>query len=383
RRDYLRLHANNKTYDFHYFWLRHNCNAVPQSRHPLTNERIVDCAHISLDLPPTSVKLIEENSKVEVQWPPNYITIAPICKNSSSSLVDSHTSTYSIDWLISNAYAVDRIDNVQPDYGDIRKVEIDYKNYINNNNLNDYFRDCYQRLKQYGLVVVRNRGLDTETVIRDFLPDNCHVFESHFGVIEDLRTDNKTNKNTDQLGYTNSAVDLHTDQPFIDNPPGMQMLQCIQKADIGGDNHLVNSHKAALYLREINPEAFYLLSTVAVKFHRKQKQFESLHVGPIIELEENGNDIKKVRHSYFTFATFQYPFWLMNSFYKAYQAYSTILKDEKYTFNVLLESGDFLLYDNYRMLHARKEFQGERFMRGIYFNHEQVWTKLEFEMNKK
>jgi hypothetical protein len=54
----------------------------------------------------------------------------------------------------------------------------------------------------------------------DFLPAGASVIETHFGRIEDLRTDNTTNKNTDQLGYTDAPVNLHTDQPFIADPPG-------------------------------------------------------------------------------------------------------------------------------------------------------------------
>jgi hypothetical protein len=50
------------------------------------------------------------------------------------------------------------------------------------------------------------------------------VVPTHFGRIEDLRTDNTTNKNTDQLGYTDAAVDLHTDQPFIAKPPRFQCV---------------------------------------------------------------------------------------------------------------------------------------------------------------
>lgn len=46
------------------------------------------------------------------------------------------------------------------------------------------------------------------------------MVETHFGRIEDLRTDNTTNKNNDQLGYTDAAINLHTDQPFIADPPG-------------------------------------------------------------------------------------------------------------------------------------------------------------------
>lgn len=34
----------------------------------------------------------------------------------------------------------------------------------------------------------------------------------------------------------------------------------------------------------------------------------------------------------------------------------------------LLRPGDFVLYDNHRMLHARTAFQGSRWLRGICFN---------------
>ena len=33
-----------------------------------------------------------------------------------------------------------------------------------------------------------------------------------------------------------------------------------------------------------------------------------------------------------------------------------------------LEAGDFLLYDNWRMLHARTSFTGARWVRGVYFD---------------
>jgi gamma-butyrobetaine dioxygenase/trimethyllysine dioxygenase len=55
-------------------------------------------------------------------------------------------------------------------------------------------------LQQHGAVVVRGYGLDTEKLIGDFESLGLSLWESHFGRIEDLRTDNTTNKNTDQLG---------------------------------------------------------------------------------------------------------------------------------------------------------------------------------------
>jgi hypothetical protein len=96
----------------------------------------------------------------------------------------------------------------------------------------------------------------------------------------------------------------------------MQLLQCVQRAETGGSNYFVNASHAALYLREIDPQSYYLLSTVPVHFHRKQKEFQSIHVGPIIETDADG--IKQVRHSYFTLAPFRLPFWLTMAYYHEY-----------------------------------------------------------------
>lgn len=40
----------------------------------------------------------------------------------------------------------------------------------------------------------------------DFLPEGKDVIHTHFGRIEDLRKDNSTNQNNDQLGYTDAEV---------------------------------------------------------------------------------------------------------------------------------------------------------------------------------
>ena len=37
-------------------------------------------------------------------------------------------------------------------------------------------------------------------------------------------------------------------------------------------------------------------------------------------------------------------------------------------YRFLLNAGDYLLYDNHRMLHARTAFRGARWLRGIYFD---------------
>jgi alpha-ketoglutarate-dependent taurine dioxygenase len=161
----------------------------------------------------------------------------------------------------------------------------------------------------------------------------------------------------------------------------MQLLQCVRRADTGGANTLVNASHAALYLREIDPQSYYFLTTIPVHFHRKQQQFKSLHISPIIEA--NNDEIKQIRHSYFTLAPFSFPYWLTMAYYNAYRKYASILYDPQSQYKVLLERGDFVLYDNYKMLHARDSFTGPRYLRGVYFRSNDVWKKLgKYNKNK-
>ena len=62
------------------------------------------------------------------------------------------------------------------------------------------------------------------------------------------------------------------------------MLHCIQRAEVGGENAIVDAKQAAEYLKSIDLRAYELLTTVPVHFHRKQQNFQSLVISPIVEL---------------------------------------------------------------------------------------------------
>jgi len=283
-----------------------------------------------------------------------------------------------LSWLLAHAYAKNH-SHVNPPSNDIGQLEIDFQQIkaiakTQQEMMVLYRKECYTRLIRYGAVLTRNRGLDTEEIIRDFLPDGYDVIHTHFGRYEDLKTDNTTNKNTDQLGYTNSPVFPHTDQPFIETPPGLQMLHCINPAEYGGDNYLVDAKQAVAYLKSIDPHAYQLLTTVPVKFHRKQKNFESVTKYPLIEMI--GDDFHQIRYSYFTYAPFILPFEWMEDWYHAYNKFASIVRDRQNQYYFRLNTGDYLLYNNYIMLHARDGFSGSRHLRGIYYDHKTVFKKL-------
>ena len=194
-------------------------------------------------------------------------------------------------------------------------------------------------------------------LIDAFAACGLELFRSHFGRIEDLRTDNTTNQNTDQLGYTDAPVDLHTDQPFLDEPPRYQMLHCMRpRDDRGGENALADGRQAAEYLRSIDAARLDLLTTVPVRFHRQQKAFESELSRPIVELRDG---------AFFRCARATSP-WRrtgcrsreMEAWYRAYNRFSRDRRRPRHHYRFRSRAGDFLLYDNHRMLHARTALRG-------------------------
>ncbi|WP_245678332.1 TauD/TfdA family dioxygenase [Chondromyces crocatus] len=354
RDDWLHVHFGAGTpahADFHWFWLRHQCDG---ERHPVTGERTLDASEVPLDIRPRSVTLDEGAGRLHVVW-------------DEPSGRQSH---YDLSWLRAHAYAPDR-PQVPPPPSDVARVALDARR------LPDaaaVVEACLGLLRREGLAVVRGFASapgrapedDTDALVDAFTAGGLALISTHFGRIEDLRTDNTTNQNTDQLGYTDAGIDLHTDQPFLDRPPRYQLLQCVRPATLGGESYLVDALAAARLLQAIDAPAFELLTTVPVRFHRKQKAFERVVDAPLLTME--GPEGFQSRYSYFTLAPFDRPFAEMEAWYRAYTRFARIVRDRRNQYRFELQPGEFVIYDNYRMLHARTAFSGPRWLRGVYFD---------------
>ena len=345
---YLRVHFGDGHHaDLHWFWLRHEC---PLERHPQTSERTLSMADVKLDVRPKETWL-DAGGTLHVRW--------------RGAADDRPPSTYPIAWLRDHAYAPDRDAHERPllreDFvaaaGPGAAIPPDFR----------------ARLARDGAVIIPARSETeaarpehTERLIDEIAKTGLTVIGTHFGRIEDLRTDNTTNQNTDQLGYTDAGVDLHTDQPFLDDPPRYQMLHAIRTAPRGGESLLADAQAAADWLGATDAIALSLLETIPVRFHRKQKAFEKLFVGPILERRPDGR--VHVRSSYFTMAPHRVAFARMEAFYRAYQTFFRWIAEPSHHLRFVLRPGEALVYDNHRMLHGRTSFEGDRWVRGVYFD---------------
>ena len=74
--------------------------------------------------------------------------------------------------------------------------------------------------------------------------------ETNYGRWFEVRTEvNPTN-----LAYTGLGLQAHTDNPYRDPVPTLQVLWCIENSADGGDSMVVDGFAAALRLAEEDPE---------------------------------------------------------------------------------------------------------------------------------
>ncbi len=338
--EWLRLNlADGTTLDFHYLWLRHHCDS---GLHPRTGERTLDPVDIDPDIAADSAEFRDfgETGELVVTWPEGLV------------------SHYALSWLLDHAYSVNLAEVTLP--------RTDPESLTWHGPFDP--QGVLRRVESDGASIVRGWGEDTEQLIARFESVGLRVRETHFGRIEDLQTDTTTNKNTDQLGYTNEATELHTDQPYLEEPPRFQLLQSVRTADQGGESLLASGAHVAAYVKASSRQDYELLTTIPVVFHRTQQHFEKRLEARLITEERNGR--VRIRLSYFTLAPFRYPFDVTRDWYRAYRRLVGLARSTYFQYRFLLRPGDFVIYDNLRMLHGRTSFTGPRWVRGIYFDGE-------------
>lgn len=339
--DFVRIYEPERYEDFHFRWLRHFCDL---DRHATTGERLIDSAELPDDL--AIDEAIVDDGVLRVTW-----------------AREQRVSRFPLAWLHRHAYAVDRVTAPRPP-SDVRLLELD-----GSRGPDSVADDLLAHVARHGAAVVRREHAlpeqETERWIGALAARGLQIIGTHFGRIEDLRTDNTTNTNTDQLGYTDAEIGLHTDQPFLDRPPRYQLLHGIRAADRGGDTVLADGATAFRYLASIDGEAADILLRTPVRFHRRQREFQREVTAPIVTVH---GDRIQIRSSYFTIAPCQLPFERVTPWYRAHDRFVRLLRDPRHHFRFAIRPGDVVLYDNHRMLHGRTAFAGPRWIRGVYFD---------------
>ena len=196
-----------------------------------------------------------------------------------------------------------------------------------------------------------------------------HVRETNYGRFFEVRTKiNPTN-----LAYTRVGLQVHTDNPYRDPVPSLQLLYCLDNSAVGGESQIVDGFAAALNLKAQHPHAFELLTQFPVRFTYEGGAKVKLSARkPLIELAPD-RELIAVRFNHRSLAPLSnIPFDKMKDFYQAMRHFAAILDDPAFQVCFKLEPGESFMVDNLRVLHGRKSFTpdetkgGSRWLQGCY-----------------
>ncbi|XP_047487532.1 gamma-butyrobetaine dioxygenase-like [Penaeus chinensis] len=363
----LKIHWGDcKTDIYPFIWLRDNCQC-PQCFDSSTLSRKILLQDLSRDVHPTAVEVTKDGQGVALNWS------------------DGHSSVFSASWLLRRAFnSSSRGQRLQ----DIKLKKILW----NSEKIKDLpqakFSDLLandvallkflQEVEQLGLCIVKEapaRSGELERLTKRI----GHFKRTHYGLTFSVKVKAKANN----LAYTEKSLNLHTDQPYLESKPGVQLLHCISQCEgRGGDNLLVDSFHVAERLREMHPVKFKLLTDTLVDFYdigvENGTDFHVINQEPTIKLDMSG-EIKTVsfnnmvRDSHFGCQPEQTMAW-----YDAMMSYHDLLADPQYAITYKMLEGDIIVFDNNRVLHGRKGFQmtgGERHLEGCYWDWDEVRSR--------
>ena len=189
---------------------------------------------------------------------------------------------------------------------------------------------------------------------------------TNFGALFDVRSTAEAS----DLAYTSLPLDPHTDNPYRDPVPGVQLLHCLVNETTGGYSTLVDGLAAARALEARDPEAFALLSRTPVRYRYQDDSTELVASALPIERDPAGG-ITAIHFSpRLDFVPLQPPAQL-ESYYRARRAFDHLLRSPEFEIRFLLAPGELLMMDNRRLLHGRTGFdpaEGLRHLQGCYID---------------
>ena len=226
---------------------------------------------------------------------------------------------------------------------------------------------------EYGFVIIKNVPIEKNFIVK-FANSIGSVRRTNFGEYFNV----KSKPNPNDLAYTSLHLAPHTDNPYRNPVPCIQILHCIINEVNGGLSTLVDGYTVTEDLKNENPEYYNILTKTKVRFKFIDKEVVLEDWSELIRLDEE-KKFKQVRFS----PRLDYVPILekkeLDLYYKARKKLSHLYNSDKYRIEFKLKEKDLLMMDNHRLLHGRTKFdanEGNRFLQGCYLDFDSTEGKL-------
>ena len=352
------LSGPDGTTRFHAIWLRDNA-LDGATRDAGNGQRLITLADFPAHVTITNARL--DDGQLHLTFEP-----------------ENKTFSWPLSWLCDHAYDRQSVDTMLPDHA--RTWDASFSNDVPTADLESLqsdpnaLRDWLTSVRCYGFAKVTGMT-PREGGLFDIVDLFGYLRETNYGRLFEVRTEvNPTN-----LAYTGLGLQAHTDNPYRDPVPTLQILACLENSATGGENMVVDGFAVAEKLRTVDPKGFRLLAGYPMRFAYTGSAGVALHSRrPIIEMLPNGI-LQGIRFNARSAAPCtDVPFDLMADWYAAYRTFSDIVDDATMEVQFKLAPGEAFIVDNTRILHARKGYSGagNRWLQGCYADKDGLLSTL-------
>ena len=327
--------------EFPFAWLRDNCSCA-LCRHPGSGQRLLEPSAIPLDIHPSELRF--DHDCLLVCWSP-----------------DGHASSYAGGWLRRSARPARREGPRLWDAGIAGELPLAEHAAVVGDP--QQLRRWLESVDSLGFGVLVGVPVESGEVAR-VAELFGHVRVTNYGRVFDVRSVVEPAN----LAYTPLGLGPHTDNPYRDPVPSLQLLHCLSSSAAGGESTLVDGFCVAEALRAGAPADFALLAGHCVTFAYRDEGAELSASAPLIELDPHGA-VRAVRFNSRSLKSPSMPAPELAAWYDAYLRFGRMLEDDRFQVRLRLESGDLFIVDNRRVLHGRAPYAssgGERHLQGCY-----------------
>ena len=339
----ISAHLDGQEFNLPALWLRERCQD-PEHLDQVTEQRLFDPHQLMDELAITQIQQLDGNSI-------------------ALSFSDGYSGHYNLDAFRADFDIWDGAPEAKPWVASTDKTPfyVEYSALETESGL----IDALERFLTYGALILNNVPTETATVV-NVAERFGNIRETNFGRYFDVFT------RPDYIDLSGQSVPLgpHTDNPYRDPMPGIQMLHCIENQTSGGLSTLVDSLSVLQQLKEEDPEGYRLLSEVPVRYRHCDREIELIERRTMIQTDYMG----KVTGVAYSPRLDYLPLLDQNDlvrFHKARKRLGQLFSDPRFEWRFRLEPGQLQMFHNTRVLHGRTGFdatEGMRRLQGAYID---------------
>ncbi len=337
------------------FWLRDH-DTSEDALHPETQQRLIDTSQIPDDIAASAIAVIDDGGALQVHW-----------------ATDGHMSRYPARFLAELRADPEVLPVVRYlwDGGSIRSQlpQVAYNELMS---ADATLKALLENIERYGFCLVEAVPATPQATCA-VAERVAYIRHTIFGGYYDF-TANMEHKDT---AYTSLAIGPHTDGTYSLDAPGYQMFHCLAAECSGGDNVLIDGFKVGEIMRREHAEDYQVLSTVQIpgRYLDHARGIQLMARRPLFRHDQSGV-LVQVSYNNHDRAPFVLPPEQHRRFYRALATFARRCADPMLHHRRRLLPGSVLLFDNWRLLHARDAYVGYRRLAGAYLNREDVESRL-------